>query len=406
MTKNYYEILGVEKDATEKEITKQYRKLAALWHPDRNLNNKEEAETKFKEISEAYGILSDSEKRKLYDEYGEEGLKQQGNHMDPNEILKHMFGHHEDNDVPDLKCELELTLEQIYNGCTVKKEVERISLCNLCHGYGTKDGGSIGKCKSCNGNGKKMAMMGPGMFMQMECNVCNGTGKLVDKNNECKKCHGKQFRKEFIEIQVDVPKGVYDEYPIIIEDEGHAASVDDAYKMGKKRSNIVFFVREKQHDIFKRFLVKEKGKIDMADLGIELNIKFGESIVGFNKKIQHLDGEEFEINFSESTRHGDIFVLKGMGMPKIEENNEKGDLFVSLNVEHPNLLLLSESEMKDIAKILGVKIQEKNNQTEIISFDKYKKEIEIENNSENMRQKYNRRKHGERYQGAPDCTQQ
>lgn len=413
MTESYYEILGLEKTATEKEISKQYKKLAAKWHPDKNLDNKEEAEEKFKSISEAYEVLSDPEKRQLYDKYGKEGL-QQGHHMNPEDIFKQMFGQfaeEQEIDVPDMKCEIELTFEQMYNGCKITKEIERASVCNVCFGSGTKDG-IVSKCKKCDGNGYRIAMMGPGMMMKMGCDACEGSGKNGDKKNECKKCHGMQFRKEFVEIEVTIPKGVYEDYPIVVKEEGHAVLMEDIHKIGKKRSDVVFFVREKPHTLFKRFIAKEKGKLDMSDLAIELNLSFGESIIGFNKQITHLNGKTLDISIQNPCRHDDVLVLREYGMPQMNSENKYGDLFVYIKVEHPENLELSEKDKLTLCSIFDVNIPETiKTSPKFISFDKYIKEFKNHYDSENIKQKYERRRNngmprGFQSESSGGCAQQ
>jgi DnaJ-class molecular chaperone len=389
---SYYDILGVSKDADEKEIAKQYKKMAVKWHPDKNLNNKEEAEEKFKEIAEAYEVLSDPKKRKLYDKHGKEGLKQE-HHIDPEELFKHMFERfEEESDVPDVRCELELTLEQIYNGCTIKKEIERASLCNSCNGNGTKDGNSIPKCKVCSGKGQRIAMVGPGMMMQVGCDECNGSGKKATKGNECKKCHGNQIKKEFVEIEIEVPPGVYEDYPIVVSGEGHAVLPENLDKEKKVRSDVAFFVKELPHKLFKRFLVKEKGRLDMSDIAIELEISFGESIVGFHKRIQHLNGEMMDIILNKPSRHEDILVLKELGMPE-PEKNKKGDLFVLLKVEHPENLKLDDKDKNSLCNIFDVSIpkSDKSNIT-IVPYEKYISDFKNHNNAENMKRKYEHRR--------------
>lgn len=407
---SYYDILGVSKEADEKEIAKQYKKMAVKWHPDKNLNNKKEAEEKFKEIAEAYEVLSDPKKRKLYDKYGKEGLKQE-QHIDPSELFKHMFSHfEEESGVPDVHCELELTLEQIYNGCKLQKEIERASLCSSCNGNGTKDGNSIPKCKICSGKGQRIAMVGPGMMMQVGCDECNGTGKNMKKDNECKKCHGNQIKKEFVNVEIEVPPGVYEEYPIVVNEEGHAVLPENSNKEKKRRSDVVFIVREKNHPLFKRFFVKEKGKIDMSDLAIELEISFGESIIGFHKKIQHLNGKTLDIILNKASRHEDILVLKGLGMPMIDKN-KNGDLFVLLKVEHPENIKLDDKKKANLSTIFDVSIPKSDKSNiNITPYDTYMKELKDNYDAENMKKKYeHRRMNGNRTEhgiNVQQCHQQ
>jgi DnaJ-class molecular chaperone len=402
MSQSYYEILGVNKTATNDEIKKAYKKLAAKWHPDKNLNDTKDAEIKFKEISEAYEVLSDEDKRNIYDKHGKKGLEN-GHHIDPEELFKQMFRQHQQQeqevDVPDVRCELELTFEQMYSGCSIKKEIERASLCNSCHGSGTKDGSSP-KCKACGGNGKKMMMMGPGMMMQMHCDVCRGSGKSSDESNKCKKCHGMQFRKEFVEIEITVKPGVHDEYPIVVHEEGHAVLPEDAHKIGKKRSNIVFFVKEQPHSLYKRFFAKEKGKIDMSDIAIIVNISLGESIIGFNRKIKQLDGTDFDITITKPCKHEDILVFKNHGMPVIDSHGKFGDLFLHIQVGGLEELNLSDSDITKLCSIFKIKKPE-GEATSYISYKKYKDNYEKSHNAENMRNKYERRNQGNNV----DCQQ-
>lgn len=397
MEQDYYGILDIDKKASNDKITKQYRKLAKKWHPDRNLDNKEEAENTFKKISQAYEVLLDPKKRQIYDQYGEKGLKEgHSNHMNPEDILNNMFpgGHNDEPEVPDVICELELTYEQMYNGCNIRQEIERASICDKCFGAGTKDGNTI-ECKNCNGQGQKLTMIGPGMFTRETCKKCRGSGKKANEENECKKCHGMQFRKEFVELDVTVPKGVFEDYPIVMEEEGHAFTMEDSCKVGKKRSNLVFIVKEESHQVFKRYILQEKGRIDMTDLGIELEISFGESIVGFNKTINHLNDKPLDITIPKPCRHGDTFVLKGHGMPDINEEDKYGDLFVTIHVEHPSNLELGEENIKSLCKIFDVNLLPKSKTiTKMMPLDKYKANVKTQMNNDHMKQKYEKRKNG------------
>ena len=393
----YYKILGVEKNATPEEIKKSYRKLAAKYHPDKHpADTKSEAEEKFKEIAEAYEVLSDQEKRNIYDEHGKDGLQQGhfNHHMNPMDLFK-MFGMDfggSNAQVQDMVCELELIFEQMYHGCKVKKEIERASLCPVCNGTGGKDGHSI-ECTDCKGACHKMAQLKPGMFAQVPCKTCHGNGKNPSAK-VCKKCGGDKMYSEVIEIEVTVPKGVHDEYPIIVEEEGHAILPEDITKFGITRSKAVFIVSEKPHQLFKRFILPEKGKLDYSDLIVELNISFGESIVGFNKKIPHLNKKNVDFCMYEPCRHDDTFVLKGYGMPKLNENEKYGDLFISIHVEHPKTYKLTRAERLSFCTIFkGTEIPEKkNNIHEFMTLEKYKVEAKIKSDSENMKRQYEQRR--------------
>lgn len=396
MSDEYYKLLEIEKTANETEIKKQYKKMAAKWHPDKHPQEKKaEAEKKFKEIAEAYEILSDPEKRAIYDKFGKEGLQQNnfGHDINPMDLFKEMFGGMQmNNGVDDMVCELELTLEQIYNGCKVKKQIERASLCTLCNGFGGKDGANI-ECTTCNGSGHKMAQIRLGMIGQVLCNKCSGSGKNSSVK-VCKKCGGNRMYNETTEIEVTIPKGVHDEYPIIVEEEGHAVLPEDVQKLGIKRSKAVFIVREKPHSTFKRFILPEKGKLDYSDLIVELDISFGESIVGFNKKIQHFNKKPIEFSLIEPCRHDDTFVLKECGMPKLNDNEKYGDLFISIQVEHPNKYKLTRADKLSMCSIFkGTEIPDKKENTQqFMTLEKYKVEAKIKSDSENLKRHYEQRK--------------
>ena len=394
-SEEYYEILEIDKNATNETVKKNYRKLAAKWHPDRHPpENKSVAEEKFKTIAQAYEVLSDPEKRKIYDQFGKDGLNQPQfeHHMDPWDLFKDIIGMEMNEKMHDVVCELDLTLDQMYNGCIIKKEIERASLCTSCNGAGGRDGQKI-ECLQCNGTGHKIVQIRPGMFTQMPCNMCHGNGKNTSAKT-CKKCNGDKMYSEVINIEVIVPKGVHDEYPIVIEEEGHALLPEDVQKLGIKRSKAVFIVNEKPHATFKRFILPEKGKLDYSDLIIEINITFGESIVGFNKKIQHFNNKTIDFNLYDPCRHDDTFVLKGYGMPKLKENTKYGDLFISIQVEHPNKYKLSRADKLSLCSVFkGTELPEKkSNSHDFTTIDKYKIEAKIKCDSENMKRQYEKRR--------------
>ena len=406
---DYYNILEISNKASDDEIKKSYRRLAKLWHPDKHKENtKEEAERRFKIIAEAYEVLSNPEKRKIYDMHGIEGLKQsegQGGHegqggfgFNPFEMFKNMFGSEDTTDVPDCVNTLNVNLEDLYNGITIKQEIERYSLCDKCNGKGTKCGINS-TCNKCKGQGMTLIMIRPGMFAQSTCRECHGTG--IDQSIEkCKKCNGNKFFKENIILTVNVPKGVYNKYPIVINEEGNAVPPEDISKIGKTRSDAVFVIVEKSHTMYKRgIVIPEKGKIDFSDLLIEIDVPFVESIVGFNKEITHLDGRTLDINIDEPCRHGDIYVIIEEGMPKIG-NAKKGDLFVKISVDHPRNTKFTQPIKQQLYKLITgnekLKLSKRTKNTvELVHFDKYKINAQIQSNSDSMREEYqNRRMYG------------
>lgn len=395
---DYYEILEVKKTASEEEIKKKYKIMAKKWHPDKNLDKKEEAEKMFKTISEAYTVLSDPEKRKIYDQFGIDGLRENGGRddFDPMEMFKNMFGMSggmQEDDVPDVKSQISIKLEDMYKGKTLTHKIQRHSFCDKCRGNGTKSGQS-GECKPCKGQGSKLSMVGPNMMTQLKCPVCRGSGTdpTIDK---CKKCNGQKFYKEEVTIDVVIPKGVHNKYPLVINNEGNAIPPDEVHKIGKERSNVVLFISEKTDPFFQRGLViPEKGKVDFSDLLIEFDISFAESICGFYKEIKHLDEHKVQFVLKESCRHGDVFVIKSEGMPRLN-SSEFGDLFIKINVQHPRDCKLTMDEKHKIAKLLHIKpvdIPTDIIPSELIPIDKYKLDAKIQSETDNMKEKYKNRK--------------
>jgi len=384
--KNYYDILGVKKDCSENEIKKAYRKLAQILHPDKCPEDNGEG---FKLLSKAYDVLSDPKKREIYDNGDKNNMANFSNFFDN---INAMFKGEacEEDEVPDVQYELELTLEELYNGCSVVRKIERASLCSKCYGYGTKNGFSNQKCAKCEGRGNIFKMMGANLVSQVVCDDCDGEGKKVDYDNICEKCKGAQMKKEHVEIKIDVPMGVYNGCPIVIDGEGHSYLPEDTYKFEKKRSNIIFIIREIEHDIFKRILIKEKGEIDNGDLSMNIEISIGEALVGFTKQIVNLGSETIDLNVNKYCQEGEILVLKNRGMPKYQtEKLEYGDLFITININHEKIENLSEKEKEIICKIFGIK-KNSNTNCEYICYKKYISELEI-NNCDGVREKYRKR---------------
>lgn len=404
MTNNdYYDILGIQKNASEEDIKKNYKLMAKQWHPDMHGGN-DEAKQKFQKISEAYEVLSDPEKKKIYDQYGEDGLKEtngMSHMMDPMKLFAQMMGQmglQRENDVPDSVNHIKLTLEQLYTGDTIEEEIERHSLCDKCNGKGSESGEDI-SCKKCKGQGVTMKAMAPGMFTQTQCKDCKGS--CIDKSaKKCSKCTGIKFYKETVSLSVDVPKGAYMKYPIILENEGNQIPPEDIQNGDMQRSRAVFVVVEEPHDVFKRgIVIPEKQKIDYADLMVELVIPFADSIKGFKKNITHLDGKILTIEHDEPCRYGDILVVVGNGMPVLNSKNKFGDLFIKLNVEHPKDLELSKETREHIFKKMvkdqktpkPKQVDEYKTPTEWISFDEYKLNAKINAKSNSMKEQYKKR---------------
>lgn len=387
----YYDILGLDRNnASESDIKKAYKKLALKWHPDRNKSK--EASDKFKTIGKAYEVLSDPEKRKIYDKYGEEGLSENesGAHrFDPFEMFKHMFdGNSSENDVPDCINYIDVSIEDLYNGTKLEHEFERYSRCSKCKGFGTKSGKDA-TCVKCKGQGQKLGMMGPGMFMPMKCDGCDGHG-LDSSIEKCKKCTGQKFYKETCSINIDIPPGAHSKYPVVEEGEGNEYPVDETSKTGKSRSDAVFVVKELPHDQYKRgLIIPGKNAIDFSDLMIELDVEFIDSLLGFSKTIDHPSGKDVTIWLPQPCRHGDTYVILEEGMPKVNDPDNKGDLFVKIHVQHPRDANISDKKMDQMCKIFKhEKPKETINDAPIVSLEKYVEKLE----QQNIKNKYNDRK--------------
>jgi DnaJ-class molecular chaperone len=346
MSKNYYDILDISKDASESDIKKAYHKLALKWHPDKNINNKEEAEIKFKEISEAYDILSTPDKKDVYDKYGENGLKDNAgqfrdNYNSPNDIFKMFFGGNNFFRTQKRKVEpkvvnIPVTTKEFYNGCKKKITIKLKKVCVNCNGLG---GINVVICPDCKGIGIKTIsrQIGPGMVQQIQtnCNSCNGMKKIA--NNVCTQCEKNGYtliEKSFLII---IEKGLLDGDKKIFEnmgDENKNAEVGD----------VIFVLKETINNNIKRI---------GNDLIINYNISLGESIVGsnitFNDLNDNIISYKEERMIKENMYHK--FIEKGM---PIKNSNSYGDLYVVYNIKYPNKIL-SESEKEIIKQIFNIK---------------------------------------------------
>lgn len=407
---NYYDVLGVSKDAPIDVIKKAYNTMAKKWHPDRNQNNQEESKEKMQQISEAFSVLGDTERREIYDKHGYEGLEAHdhgGSGFDPNDIFAQamqMFGAHgmeTDNNkgVPDIQINVELSLNDAYIGKTIKKKFNRISTCSKCNGVGSKDKKTDIKCKSCKGQGNQIIQVSASGFAQVACKTCKGQG-IDPKAEKCGKCNGETGIQEQYELEITIPKGVCHKYSIKMDEEGHEIPPDDSDNKKSRRTDVIIVITNANTDvngIFERApVIKEKGGADMADLFLNLEVTFEESISGFYKEITHMDGHKVKMFVEEPCRHGDGFVFRGEGMPKLnsKSKNTYGDLIVQLNVQHPKDAGLSKDVKSKIIKLLNnkqSKLPTNLQPTEMLTLEQYKKDALIKLQSEKMRQQYGKK---------------
>ncbi|CAB1445398.1 unnamed protein product [Pleuronectes platessa] len=290
-----YDILGVSPSSTENELKKAYRKLAKEYHPDKNPNHGD----KFKEISFAYEVLTNPEKKELYDRYGEQGLREGGGGgagMD--DIFSHIFGgglfgfmgqgNRSRNGGrrrgEDMVHPLKVTLEDVYNGKTTKLQLSKSVLCSTCNGQGGKTG-AVQKCTTCRGRGMRIMIrqLAPGMVQQMQsvCTDCNGEGEVISEKDRCKKCEGKKVLKEVKILEVHVDKGMKHSQKITFGGEADQAP-------GVEPGDIVLVLQEKEHETYRR---------DGKDLFMNHKIGLVEALCGFQFMVKHLDGRQIVVKY-------------------------------------------------------------------------------------------------------------
>ncbi|GAA6028268.1 hypothetical protein JCM8097_006948 [Rhodosporidiobolus ruineniae] len=336
----YYDTLGVSPSASDNEIKKAYRKKALALHPDKNPGN-EEAANQFKDCSHAYEILSDPEKRRVYDQYGEEGLSGGGGMggMDPQDLFSQLFGGgggffggggrggrpQGPRKGKDLVHRIKVSLEDLYKGKTSKLALQKHVLCGKCKGKGGKEG-AVKTCQSCKGQGVKIVLrqLGP-MVQQIQqpCGDCNGEGEIINAKDRCKDCNGKKIVNERKVLEVHIDRGMKEGQTITFNGEADQAP-------GVEPGDVVIVIEEKPHDVFKR-----KGDDLFADVEIDLLT----ALAGGAFSIPHLDDRALlvKIHPGEVIKPGSVKVIPEQGMPS-HRHHELGDLIVQLNVKFPDSL--------------------------------------------------------------------
>jgi DnaJ family protein A protein 2 len=372
--KSYYDILNIELNANPNQIKKAYHKLAVKYHPDKNQGNKE-AEEKFKEISDAYSILSDPKTKDTYDRFGKEGLNGHGSGQgppgfNPNDIFSQMFGQRHSQGrgrgrsqtVEPIQIGQVLTMEEIYSGKKVTHTVKRKSLCKPCKGTGSSDG-KIHQCAICKGQGSiiQMKQIGPMMMQQVQsqCHTCQGRGNTIE--NECTQCKGTKLVEEDHKITFKIPAGIYEGQNIIIKNQGHELPLDQHGDV--TRSHIEIVVQEEEHDEFVRG-VSRGGRVNPADLYLKIKIKLEEALCGFSKIYEHLDGHKILIQTDGIIKHEEMKVIPNEGFPRFGKTaGDNGDLFIQFNIEWSTDKTLTEDERATIWEIFtGNEYQDVKNQ--------------------------------------------
>jgi len=355
---DYYQILGISKSATPEEIKKAYRKQAMAYHPDRNPDNPD-AEKKFKEVSEAYEVLGDENKRHIYDQYGKEALNGAaggpggagfssmeealrtfmgafgggGGAGGGGSIFDSFFGggfdgssHHHPRQGASRKMSLTISFEEAAKGCEKEALITRYTSCNTCHGEGTCSSNGIQTCTTCQGSGQ--VHQSRGFFsMTSACHQCQGTGQVI--TDPCKTCNGVGKEKKKEKVKIKVPAGIDDNMRLKMSGYG------DSGENNGPPGDLYVFIHVKSHDTFQR---------EGDDVLVELPINFCEATLGCKKEVPTPLGESYLLKISEGTQSGKILKIRGKGLQNVHGQGT-GDLLVVIRVETPVNLSSKQKEL-------------------------------------------------------------
>ena len=340
--RDYYEVLGVARDATAEQIKKAYKKLALANHPDRNPGDAEAVE-RFKEVSEAFEVLSDAQTRARYDRYGHAGVAggaggatfhDVGDFMD---IFSEMFGggsffgggtrtRTRARRGASLRTSLTIDLLEAATGCARELEIERSETCKTCGGSGAKPGTKADTCDYCAGRGQ--IVQSQGIFrIQTTCPACHGTGSVI--RQKCGDCAGTGRSTETVRLQVKVPPGVDNGMQLALRGEGEAG------QHGGPRGDLYVDIVVREHALFQR---------DGRDLICRVPITFSQAALGADLEIPILTGGKHELHVPAGTQPGEVFRVRGSGMPD-PHSGRRGDLFVHAQVEVPRRLNARQEEL-------------------------------------------------------------
>ncbi len=333
--RDYYEVLGVSKEATKAEIKKAYRKLAMEFHPDRNPDNKE-AEEKFKEINQANDVLSDDEKRDEYNTYGHEGPQQpQGfTQEDLAAFMRRAQGSGNFNNYQqkrsntDAEIDVNVTLEEVFSGVTKTVKYKKAVSCEACDGSGSKTK-KRSKCKSCNGSGVVEQRFG-NILNRTSCRTCDATGKVAE--DPCDKCNTSGYTMTDVTGTIKVPAGIANGTIIKARGAGHIEHDD------LPPADLLVCIYVEEHNIFKRY--GHNGN----DIAMKLNIDFITAILGGKSQVFTVDGSQIEITIPAYTKHEEKLRIKGKGLPKMN-SSIIGDMFCFMNVTLPDNISKEQKEI-------------------------------------------------------------
>ena len=351
--RDYYEVLGVDKNASEDEIKKAYRKIAIKYHPDRNPDDPK-AEEKFKEAAEAYSVLNDAQKRQQYDQFGFDGPGGgfggfgDGAGFSMDDIFSMFgdvfgggagfggFGSGGSRQAPkyrgaDLRLKVKLSLQEVATGVTKKFKVRKDVVCNHCHGTGAEGGSSSETCPNCHGSGVEIRTQQSifGMMQtQTTCHVCGGEGKVI--KNKCSHCHGDGVVKGEEVVEINIPAGVAEGMVVNVPGKGNAG------KRNGITGNIQVYIEEEDNDTFIR---------DGQNVIYNLLLDFPTAVLGGQVDIPTIDSTNVKIKIEPGTQPGKTLRLRGKGLPAVQGyGNGTGDLIVQISIYVPKELSKSEKE--------------------------------------------------------------
>jgi len=354
--KDYYEVLGVEHGATKQEVKKAFRRLAKKYHPDIYDGDSKEAEEKFKEISEAYEVLVDEDKRVKYDQYGHAGVDSSfgrggfqwsdfshaedlqdifGNFFQGDDFFNAFFGGGGRGGRPrrargsDMRYDLELTLEEAFSGKKVEVPVDRQVECPACKGARTEDEGGLRTCPTCGGHGqvRHASQTGFSTFIRIEtCPRCRGEGRTIE--NPCKKCHGRGTVPKTSKVLVTIPEGIDNGTHLRITGEG------DSGPSGVESGDLYIVVHVKDHALFER---------EGPDLFLRKALSYSTAALGGETEVKTIDGSAM-LKIPAGTPAGTIFKLRGKGMPHLGGRGQ-GDLLVRIDIMVPKELSSKQKEL-------------------------------------------------------------
>ncbi|MEN9469116.1 MAG: Chaperone protein DnaJ [Verrucomicrobiota bacterium] len=372
--RDYYEILGVDRSVTEDDLKKAYRKLAVKFHPDKNPDD-ESAEAKFKEVGEAYEVLSDASKRAAYDRYGHAafqggmGAGGGGGFHDPFEVFREVFSGGGGGGIfdhifggggggvdssgrqrgSDLRYDLQISLEEAARGCEKEIEIRKLDACDPCGGSGAQKGSKAVACPTCRGRGQVVVSRG---FFQVAqtCPACHGTGRIIEK--PCHSCQGEGRVEKTSRVKIKIPAGIDSESRL------RSTGGGEAGLRGGGSGDLYVVVHIKEHEVFTR---------NGMDLNCEVPIPFTTAALGGEIRVPTLDGA-VSLKIPAGTQGGSTFRIRGLGMPALQ-GTAKGDILTYVQVEVPSRL---DSEQREVLQKFAELCGEENNPINKSFYDRVK----------------------------------